>query len=88
MSNVDIEPTILRIAGLPLPEHLQGHDFLDASAARRTPDLAGRDRMDSTHDAMRAVRSQDFKYILNLMPERPYCQFNDYKERSYPGWHC
>ena len=41
--------------------------------------------MDSTHDAMRAVRSKDFKYILNLMPERPYCQFNDYKERSYPG---
>lgn len=41
--------------------------------------------MDSTHDAMRAVRSQDFKYIVNLMPERPYCQFNDYKERSYPG---
>jgi hypothetical protein len=41
--------------------------------------------MDSTHDAMRAVRSKDFKYILNLMPERPYCQFNAYKERSYPG---
>jgi arylsulfatase A-like enzyme len=41
--------------------------------------------MDSTHDAMRAVRSKDFKYILNLMPERPYCQFNDYKERLYPG---
>jgi hypothetical protein len=41
--------------------------------------------MDSTHDVMRAVRSKDFKYILNLMPERPYCQFNAYKERSYPG---
>ena len=41
--------------------------------------------MDDTHDAMRAVRSYGYKYILNLMPERPYCQFNDYKERSYPG---
>ena len=41
--------------------------------------------MDDTHDAIRTVRSQDFRYILNLMPERPYCQFNRYKEDNYPG---
>jgi arylsulfatase A-like enzyme len=46
--------------------------------------FAARDKMDDTHDAMRAVRSKDFKYILNLMPERAYCQYNEYKERQYP----
>jgi len=32
-----------------------------------------------------AVRSHDYEYILNLMPERPYAQFNAYKESGYPG---
>ena len=85
VSNLDVVPTILALAGLPLPPSLQGHDLLDPKASPRKFIFAGRDKMDDTHDAMRAVRSRDFKYILNLMPERPYCQFNDYKEKSYPG---
>ena len=85
VSNVDIVPTMLAIAGLPIPKTIQGHDLLDPAAQPRKYIFAGRDKMDDTHDAMRAVRSQSYKYILNLMPERPYCQFNDYKERSYPG---
>jgi len=85
VSNVDILPTLLGIAGLPIPANAQGHDLLDPSATPRRFIFAGRDKMDSTHDAMRAVRSQEFKFIENLMPERAWCQFNDYKERSYPG---
>jgi arylsulfatase A-like enzyme len=85
VSNVDLVPTILGLAGLPSPQNLQGRNILDPTSPPRRFIFAGRDKMDSTHDAMRAVRSRDFKYILNLMPERPYCQFNDYKERSYPG---
>ncbi len=85
VSNVDIVPTILALAGLAIPPTLQGRDVLNPASPPRRFAFAGRDAMDDTHDAMRAVRSKDFKYILNLMPERPYCQFNDYKERSYPG---
>ena len=33
---------------------------------------------------MRAIRSREYKLILNLMPERPWCQYNRYKEGSYP----
>jgi arylsulfatase A-like enzyme len=85
VSNVDIEPTILAFAGTRLPNYLQGRNLFDPSSPPRRFVFAGRDKMDSTHDAMRAVRSKDFKYIDSLIPERPYCQFNDYKERSYPG---
>ena len=85
VSNVDIVPTVLGIADVPSPKYLQGRNILDPASPSRKLIFAGRDKMDSTHDAMRAARSKDFKYILNLMPERPYCQFNDYKERSYPG---
>jgi uncharacterized sulfatase len=85
VSNVDLVPTLLGLASLPIPQNLHGHNILDPASPPRRFVFAGRDKMDSTHDAMRAVRSREFKYILNLMPERPYCQFNDYKERSYPG---
>ena len=40
--------------------------------------------MDTTHDAMRSIRSKTHKLILNLMPERAYCQFSFYKESCYP----
>jgi uncharacterized sulfatase len=33
---------------------------------------------------MRAIRSKQHKLILNLMPERPWCQYNRYKEGAYP----
>jgi arylsulfatase A-like enzyme len=34
----------------------------------------------------RTVRDARFRYIRNFMPERPFLQANDYKERSYPVW--
>jgi N-sulfoglucosamine sulfohydrolase len=85
VSNIDIEPTILALAGLPIPPTVQGRDILNPAIPPRGYIFAGRDKMDATHDAMRAVRSQDYEYILNLMPERPYAQFNAYKETEYPG---
>ena len=33
---------------------------------------------------MRAIRSKNFKLIHNLMPERAWCQYQPYKETSYP----
>ncbi|MCD6304266.1 MAG: sulfatase [Planctomycetes bacterium] len=84
VSTIDISAAVLAAAGCELPDHLQGRDFLDPAVPRRKYIFAARDKMDNTHDSMRAVRSRDFKYILNLMPERAWCQFNEYKERQYP----
>jgi len=85
VSNLDVVPTLLDLAGLPRPAYLQGRSLVDP--ARQDPGyvFGGRDKMDDTHDASRTVRSQDFRYILNLMPERAYCQYNRYKEDNYPG---
>jgi len=40
--------------------------------------------MGSAHDAMRSARSDCFKLIHNLMPERPWLQYSGYKEDNYP----
>jgi N-sulfoglucosamine sulfohydrolase len=84
VSSIDVSAVILAAAGVELPDYLHGKDTLNPEQPRRRYVFAARDKMDDTHDAMRAVRSDTHKYILNLMPERAYCQFNKYKENSYP----
>ncbi len=82
--SIDICATILDAAGAKPPVPLHGKNLLSDDVNQRQYVFAARDKMDETHDAMRAVRSRDHKLILNLMPERPWCQFNRYKEGSYP----
>ncbi|MFG0287478.1 MAG: sulfatase/phosphatase domain-containing protein, partial [Rhodopirellula sp. JB044] len=82
--SIDICATVLEVAGVTPPVPLHGVSLLGGEAAKREYVFAARDKMDETHDAMRAIRSKDFKLILNLMPERPWCQYNRYKEGAYP----
>ena len=71
VSFVDIAPTLLALAGVPIPEHLQGQDFLGEAVPRRRYVHAARDRLDELPDRSRAVRDSRFKYIRNYLPERP-----------------
>jgi len=84
VSTIDISKTILDVAGVKPPYQLHGMNLLDGSTNSRKYIFAARDKMDDTHDAMRAIRSKEYKLIHNLMPERAYCKFNRYKETSYP----
>ncbi len=81
---IDICATILDVAGVEPPVPLHGKSLFGEEIKHRKYIFAARDKMDETHDAMRAIRSRDYKLILNLMPERPYLQFNRYKEGAYP----
>ena len=84
VSSIDVTATVLAAAGIEVPNWMHGRDLLDPDRKKRQHVFLARDKMDSTHDAMRAVRTERFKYIHNLMPERAYCQLNEYKERQYP----
>jgi len=84
VNTIDISKTILDLAGANPEYELHGLNLLNGETDERKYIFAARDKMDSTHDAMRAVRTKKFKLIHNLMPERAYCQYNNYKERSYP----
>ncbi|NNE00900.1 MAG: sulfatase-like hydrolase/transferase, partial [Pirellulaceae bacterium] len=82
--SLDICATVLDVAGVTPPVPLHGQNLLGTTIGQRQYIFAARDKMDETHDAMRAIRSKDYKLIVNLMPERPWCQFNRYKEGAYP----
>ena len=84
VSTLDICQTIVRLAGAKPAHELHGLYLFGADLPERKYVHFNRDKMDDTHDAMRAVRSDRYKLIHNLMPERPYCQLNEYKERQYP----
>ncbi|MCM2372522.1 sulfatase family protein [Aporhodopirellula aestuarii] len=84
VSSLDICATILEAAGIDAPIPLHGKSLISEDVANRQYLFAARDRMGETHDAMRSIRSKDYKLILNLMPERAYCQYSSYKEGAYP----
>jgi arylsulfatase A-like enzyme len=87
IASIDLAPTMLAAAGLPIPEKMQGRAFLGPKAgpARRYV-YGARDRCDETVFCLRTVRDKRYRYIRNFTPERPFLQPNQYKENSYPVW--
>jgi arylsulfatase A-like enzyme len=72
---VDFAPTLLSLAGVEIPLHLQGQAFLGPKkGSPREYIYAARDRMDETLDIIRAVRDKRWKYIRNYRPDLPYAQ--------------
>ncbi len=86
--SLDFTATSLALAGVKKPDAMQGRVFLgDQSEPPRQYVFGARDRCDETMFRFRTVRDARWRYIKNFMPERPFLQTNDYKERSYPVWH-
>jgi len=83
ISSIDFGPTVLSIAGVPIPAHMQGRAFLGEQAAPpREYVVSCRDRFDESHDMVRSVRDRRFRYIRNYFPEKPYVLWVDYRNRS------
>ncbi|XOV91074.1 MAG: sulfatase-like hydrolase/transferase [Bacteroidota bacterium] len=83
ISFVDLSPTLLSIAGIPIPDFLQGNAFL-GDQKTDDPEYAYmfRGRMDERYDMCRAVRGQKYRYIRNYMPHRVYGQHLNYLWRA------
>jgi len=79
VSFVDLAPTMLSIAGAPIPDYMQGRAFLGHQVAPGSGLVFGfRGRMDEVYDLSRAVRDKRFKYIRNYMPHIPWGKHNNY----------
>ena len=82
VSTIDLGPTVLSLAGLEIPCHMQGRAFLGPRADRaREYVYASRDRYDESYDMVRAVRDRRFKYIRNYRPDLPYLLWVPYRNR-------
>ncbi|WP_210480156.1 sulfatase [Naasia sp. SYSU D00948] len=70
---LDLAPTMLTVAGLPIPEHMHGAPLFDGDGTFLSPNtyaFGARDRMDEQQDAARTVRDERYRYIRNLHPDR------------------
>ncbi len=76
---IDLAPTVLSLAGIEPPAHLQGHAFAGPFEAPPQPyAYAFRGRMDERYDMVRSVRNERYIYIRNFMPHRIYGQYIRY----------
>lgn len=73
-SGLDIPATTLAMAGVPLPEYLDGQDLFSPNYKPRKYVISARDRCDYTIDRIRTVRSDKYRYIRNYYPDRPMLQ--------------
>lgn len=73
ISFIDLAPTLLSLAGLPIPTHMQGTAFLGKEMRSEEPKyvFGAADRFDETTDRIRSVRDQQFKYIKYYETDKP-----------------
>jgi len=84
VSFIDFAPTVLSLAGVKIPPHMQGQAFLGPQKATRPRQyiFGARDRMDETYDCIRCLRDKRFKYIRNFMPYVTRGQHIAYMDRT------
>lgn len=80
ISFVDLAPTVLSLAGIEIPDYMQGQAFLgnQKSETERKYIYGSGDRFDEYPDQVRSVISKDFVYVRNYHPELPA-----YKDVTY-----
>lgn len=79
VSMIDLGPTVLSMAGVGIPRHMQGQPFLEGE--EREYIYAARDRHDESYDMVRAVRDRRYKYLRNFYPDLPYLMWIPYRNR-------
>ena len=80
VSHIDVAAASLELAGIPIPDYVQGRPlFADDHRPRRFV-FSARDRCDETVDCIRSVRTKRFKYIRNFYSHLSHMQPNRYKD--------
>ena len=83
LSFIDLAPTVLSLAGIKPPPHMDGKAFL-GTFKRWTPAqyvFAAADRFDEEYDQNRAVRDKRYKLIQYLKPEKSMFLHVNYREQ-------
>ena len=80
ISFIDLAPTILSLAGIDIPDYMQGQAFLGEakSATPRKHIFGSGDRFDEFSDRIRVVRDKQYLYVRNYHPD-----LSAYKDVGY-----
>ena len=83
VSLLDLGPTVLHLAGVTVPEYMQGRPVLGPQKQGGYTYIHGaRDRLDERQDLVRSVRTRKYRYVRNLMPWYPALQHVAYGEQN------
>ncbi len=83
VSFVDFAPTVLSLANVKIPAHMQGIPFLGSiSETQRKFVYGARARVDEAFDETRSVRDHKWLYIRNYMPHMSWMQPERYSDSS------
>jgi uncharacterized sulfatase len=83
VSLLDLGPTVMSLAGVPTPAHMQGQAFLGTHRKPARRYVHGfRDRMDERYDMVRMVSDGRYRYIRNFDASRPWYQYMNTSEKN------
>ncbi|NQX10438.1 sulfatase [Microbacteriaceae bacterium VKM Ac-2855] len=80
----DLAPSMLRMAGIDVPAHMQASPLFDEAGGFLEQGgyaFGGRDRMDEQHDSTRTVRDERYRYIRHRHPDRSGFQLQHFSEK-------
>ena len=90
---IDLGPTVLNLAGVDIPEEMDGRPFLGDGLSKkelqsRNSTFSYADRFDEKYDLVRSVRVGKYKYIRNYQPFNFDGLYNFYRYRmlAYKEW--
>lgn len=79
---IDLGPTMLNMAGLDVPRHMAGREFLGSKLPSNRKYIFGaRQRIDANFDMVRSVRDKRYRYVRNFMPFTGYFPYLEYAEK-------
>ena len=71
MEHIDIAALSLAIAGIQIPQKMEGQNILSPQYKPKEFIFAASDRCGEAADQIRSVRSEKFLYIKNYFPKDP-----------------
>ena len=80
VEHIDVAAMSLAVAGVTIPDWMQGQDILAKDFHPKHAVFAARDRCGEAVDRIRSVRSENYLYIKNFFPSRPHLMPSNYKD--------
>ena len=80
VNGIDISATTLALAGLEIPDLVEGHDLFAEDYTEQNYVITARDRCGIAVDRIRSVRTDRFRYIRNYLTDRALYQ-SQYRDK-------